>query len=127
MRTHQPESLAHQPPALQRHARTVACAVGGILVGIIGQTGLGLGAEHGQKALGADQRVLDAAEEPEGDVIYQDRGQTPSREPGRIPAAHLGEESGAALRRRIRTLQLVQRARNGRFQTMRMRRSSSRM
>ncbi|CAN7287679.1 JmjC domain-containing protein [Rhizobacter sp. LjRoot28] len=31
------------------------------------------------------QRVLDAAEEPDGDVIYQDRGQMPSREPGRIP------------------------------------------
>ena len=28
MRTHQPESLAHQPPALRRHARAVACAVG---------------------------------------------------------------------------------------------------
>lgn len=31
------------------------------------------------------QRVLDAAEEPDCDVIYQDRGQAPSREPGRIP------------------------------------------
>lgn len=32
------------------------------------------------------QRVLDAAEEPESDVLYQDRGQPATREPGRIPA-----------------------------------------
>jgi 50S ribosomal protein L16 3-hydroxylase len=32
------------------------------------------------------QRVLDAAEEPESDVLYQDRGQPATSEPGRIPA-----------------------------------------
>jgi len=32
------------------------------------------------------QRVLDAAEEPERDVLYQDRGQPATQAPGRIPS-----------------------------------------